>query len=60
MSLIDILILIFVISFLGLIIYFRWIKRDKNNLGCHCYKRKSCNLKLEELKAIIEKNSLEK
>lgn len=53
MTLIDVIILIFVVLFLGSIIYFRWIKKDKNNSSCHCYKAKTCLLKIEDLKSVI-------
>lgn len=57
MSLIDIIILIFVILFLGSMIYFRWIRKgNKNGLSCHCYKRNTCNLKFEELRDILKKD----
>lgn len=56
MTLTDIIILIFVIAFLGSIIYFKWIKKsNKNGLGCHCYKRNSCNIKVSELKDLLKK-----
>ncbi len=54
MSLIDIIILIVVVFVLSLIIYFRWIKKDHKGLNCHCYKRKSCALKIEELKNLLQ------
>lgn len=57
MSLIDGIILFIVLMFLGLIIYFRWIKKDSNALNCNCYKRKSCGLKMEELKSLLNNNN---
>lgn len=54
MVLIDIIILIFVVLFLGNIVYFRWIRKSDNSSSCHCYKRQSCKLKIEDLKDIIK------
>ncbi len=51
---IDYIILGFVLIVISLIIYFRWIKKNKNKTGCHCYKAKSCTLKLEELRKLFE------
>lgn len=56
MHYIDIIILIFVTVFLGSIIYFRWIKKSPEGTGCHCYRAKTCNLKLDELKDITLNN----
>lgn len=53
MTFVDIIILIIVVLFLGSIIYFRWIKKDKTGTGCHCYKAKTCMLKIEDLKNMI-------
>lgn len=53
MNLVDFIILLIVVLILGLIIYFRWIKKDKNSTNCHCYKAKTCQLKIEDLKNII-------
>ncbi len=49
----DIVIIVLVAIFLVSIIYFRWIKKNPSGLGCHCYKRNSCNLKLDELRDIV-------
>lgn len=51
---IDYIILGFVLVIIGLIIYFRWIKKDKNKTGCNCYKAKSCTIKLDELRKLFE------
>lgn len=51
---IDYVILGFVLVIIGLIIYFRWIKKDKNKTNCNCYKAKSCTLKLEELRKLFD------
>lgn len=57
MTLADIIILIFVIVFLGSIIYFKWLKKsNKNGLSCHCYKRNTCNIKVQELKDLLKKD----
>ncbi|MFA5720043.1 MAG: hypothetical protein WC939_03180 [Acholeplasmataceae bacterium] len=49
---IDYLILGFVLLVLGLIIYFKWIKKSEKT-SCHCYKAKSCGIKLEELRKLF-------
>lgn len=59
MTITDIIILIFVIAFLASIIYFRWIKKDESTLNCHCYRRKSCSIKFEELKTVLNNNEKE-
>ncbi|MGI6360380.1 MAG: hypothetical protein ACOX02_05020 [Acholeplasmatales bacterium] len=51
---IDYVILGFVLIIIGLIIYFRWIKKNKNKTECNCYKSKNCNVKLEELRKLFE------
>lgn len=51
----DIIILISVVIFIGAIIYFRWIKKKPEG-SCHCYKAKSCNLRLEDLKEVTLNN----
>lgn len=53
MNLVDFIILLIVVLILGLIVYFRWIKKDQNSANCHCYKAKTCQLKIEDLKNII-------
>ncbi len=57
MSIVDVIILILVVLFLGSIIYFRWIKKDPNGLNCNCYKRKSCSLKMNELKHLLNRDT---
>lgn len=57
MSIVDIIILVLVVLFLGSIIYFRWIKKDASGLNCNCYKRKSCSLKMDEIKHLLNTNN---
>lgn len=57
MTITDTFILIFVVLVLGLIVYFRFIRKSrKDKLNCYCYKRNSCNLKVQELKDILKKH----
>lgn len=51
MNYIDIIILTFIILFLGFIIYFRWIRKRPEG-DCHCYRSKSCNLRVNDLKEV--------
>lgn len=53
MNLIDAVILIFTILILGLIIYFKWIKK-KDKLSCNCSKVESCQIKIEELRDLFK------
>ncbi len=50
---IDYFILGFVLIVIGLIVYFRFIKKDSKNLSCNCYKAKNCGLKINELKDLF-------
>lgn len=58
MNLIDGIILGFVIVVLVLIIYFKWIKKSDASTSCHCYKSKSCSIKLEELRDLFKDASV--
>ncbi|MDY0210173.1 MAG: hypothetical protein RBQ91_02030 [Acholeplasma sp.] len=53
MNLTDIIILLFVGSLLGLIIYFKIIKK-RGNIGCNCSLKSSCNLKIHSIDSIFE------
>ncbi len=53
MNPIDFIILLIVLIILGSIIYYKFIKKQPNKSGCHCYKAKSCSVKLGDLKEII-------
>lgn len=55
MHYLDVIILIVILLFLGSIIYFRWIKKKPEGT-CHCYRAKSCNLRLEDLKDVTLNN----
>jgi len=57
MILIDMIILLVVLLILGFIIYFKFIKKQPQKSSCHCYKAKSCSIKLDELKNIINTSS---
>jgi len=53
MNPIDFIILLIVLIILGSIIYYKFIKKQPNKSSCHCYKAKSCSVKLNDLKEII-------
>lgn len=53
MNLTDAVILIFTILILGLIIYFKWMKK-KDKLSCNCSKVESCQIKIEELRDLFK------
>lgn len=53
MNLIDLIILLFVGSLLGLIIYYKFIK-TKGSIGCNCSQKSSCNLKIHSIESIFE------
>ncbi len=50
---IDYIIVGIVLLIVGLIIYYRFIKKDSNGLSCNCYKAKTCGLKISELKDLF-------
>ena len=53
MTLIDFIILIFVIGILVSITYYRFVKK-KTGLGCNCSSKNNCTLKVDSIKAIFE------
>lgn len=53
MNPIDFIILLIVLIILGSIIYYKFIKKQPNKSSCHCYKAKSCSVKLVDLKEIM-------
>ncbi|MDD2575117.1 MAG: hypothetical protein PHD47_01465 [Acholeplasmataceae bacterium] len=57
MKLIDMIILLLVLLLIGAIIYFKFIKKQPQKSSCHCYKAKTCSVKLDELKNIINASS---
>ncbi len=50
---IDVIIVSIVVLVLGLIVYFRFIKKDSKGVSCNCYKAKTCGLKVAELKDLF-------
>ena len=52
---IDYVILGLVLLVVGLIIYFKWIRKSEK-ASCHCYKAKSCGIKLEELRQLFNQH----
>lgn len=57
MNLIDLIILLVVLLIIGTIVYFKFFKKQPYKSSCHCYKAKSCSVKLDELKNIISSSS---
>lgn len=58
MTLTDIIILMLVGVFIVSLIYFRWIKKSKEDrLSCHCYKRTTCETKVIDLKDLLKKDN---
>ena len=51
------IILLLVLLLIGAIIYFKFIKKQPQKSSCHCYKAKTCSVKLDELKNIINASS---
>lgn len=53
MTLTDIIILTFTLLIFGSIVYFKWIKKS-DKLSCHCSKKSTCGLKIEELRDLFK------